>query len=142
LVESQLFERGARNECKYKYTTSRLIFADFSIKKSFQIHFEALTKASANLYYPTGIKMKNDYCKMVRTQLTQQMGRMNGLVLPTCPLKGIYMFNYSLPTIPLDPAFVSSGDHRWDYVFRLPNEKYLFKIVDYVYSNGGLSRKF
>jgi hypothetical protein len=111
-----------------------------------------MTKSSSNIFYPTGIKFKTDYCTILGNPLAQKLMNidfeyLNGFRLadiakfPTCPMNGSYELNYTLPMMELDPSFVPSGDHRWDHYFRLPNGKLLMIAQYFVYANGVSFRK-
>jgi hypothetical protein len=106
-----------------------------------------MKKSSSNIYYPTGIKMKSNYCENSQNQLIQNAMSgfelyMNGTSMadqggfPRCPLKGTYMLNLTWPILELDPTLVPTGAYRWDNAYRMRNGTLLYKTTDFVYANG------
>jgi hypothetical protein len=55
---------------------------------------------------------------------------------PDCPFFGKMTTNFTLPNIPLDPMFVTSGDHRLDLTMSLPNGTFFWKLVVFVNAKG------
>jgi hypothetical protein len=112
---------------------------------------EVLTKSSTNVYYPTGLKLKTEYCSTIGNEAFQKMidsmfpffdgSRVSDAPVLTCPLNGTYSMNVTVPLIQLDPTFVPSGGHRWDVTFRLANGKLVYKQQISVYAHGSSFRK-
>jgi hypothetical protein len=120
----------------------------FNLKK---MDAEVFTKSSTNIYYPTGLKVKAEYCSTIGNEAVLKITnslfplaggvRLSATLIPTCPLNGTYSLNVTVPLILLDPTFVPSGDHRWDVTFRLANGKLVYKYQVSVYAHGSTFRK-